>query len=190
MGKIVVSENITLDGVVQDPSGDEGFKHGGWVGKVTDRLEAGKVLLDETLRAEAELYGRRTYEFLASRWPSRSGGLADRLNNMPKYVISSTLEDPAWNNTTALKGDVAQEVSKLKQQVDGEILVPASIQLVRALMAHDLVDELRLMVYPVVLGSGERLFGDTEEARPMRLVESRTLDDELAYLVYEIGGPA
>jgi dihydrofolate reductase len=186
MGKIVVSENVTLDGVVQDPSGDEGFRHGGWVGKVTDRKEAGKALLDETLGAEAELYGRRTYEFLASRWPSRSGELADRLNGMPKYVISSSLEDPEWNNSTVLKGDVVEEVSKLKQRVNGEIVVPASIQLVRTLMEHDLVDELRLMVYPVVLGEGERLFGETSDKKPLRLVDNRTLDDGLAYLTYEI----
>jgi dihydrofolate reductase len=185
MGEIVVSENITLDGVIQDPSGDEGFRHGGWVGRVTDRPEAGKVLLDETLGAEAELYGRRTYEFLAARWPSRDGALADRLNSMPKYVISSSLEDPEWNNSTVLKGDVVEEVSKLKQDVNGEILVPASIQLVRTLMEHDLVDELRLMVYPVALGAGERLFGETSDRKPMRLTGSRTLDDELAYLIYE-----
>jgi dihydrofolate reductase len=185
MGKIVVSENITLDGVIQDPSGDEGFERGGWVGKVTDREEAGKVLAEETLGAAAELYGRRTYEFLASRWPSRSGALADRLNAMPKYVISSHLEDPEWNNTTVLKGDLVEEVTKLKQEVDGEILVPASIQLVRTLLEHDLVDELRLMVFPVVLGSGERLFGETVAKKPMRLIGSRTLDDDLAYLTYE-----
>ena len=186
MEKIVVSENVTLDGVVQDPSGDEGFRRGGWVGKVTDRKEAGKALLDETLGAEAELYGRRTYEFLASRWPSRSGELADRLNSMPKYVISSSLEDPEWNNSTVLKGDVLEEVSKLKQRVNGEIVVPASIQLVRTLMEHDLVDELRLMVYPVVLGEGGRLFGETSDKKPLRLVDNRTLDDGLAYLTYEV----
>jgi dihydrofolate reductase len=185
MGKIVVSENITLDGVIEDPSGDEGFRHGGWLGRVTDRPEAGKVLLDETLAAEAELYGRRTYEFLASRWPSREGALADRLNSMPKYVISSSLENPEWSNSTVLKGDVVEVVSKLKQDVNGEILVPASIQLVRTLLEHDLVDELRLMVYPVVLGAGERLFGETSDRKPMRLTGSRTLDDELAYLTYE-----
>jgi dihydrofolate reductase len=185
MGKIVVSENITLDGVIQDPSGDEGFERGGWVGKVTDREEAGKVLAEETLGADAELYGRRTYEFLASRWPSRSGALADRLNEMPKYVISSTLEDPEWNNTTVLTGDPVEEVSKLKREVDGEILVPASIQLVGALLEHDLVDELRLMVFPVVLGAGVRLFGETTERKPLRLVDSRPLDGELAYVTYE-----
>jgi dihydrofolate reductase len=183
MGRIVVSENITLDGVIQDPSGDEGFERGGWVGKVTDREEAGKVLAEETLGAEAELYGRRTYEFLASRWPSREGALADRLNAMPKYVISSSLEDPEWTNTTVLKGDAVEEVSKLKQDVDGEILVPASIQLVRTLLEHDLVDELRLLVYPVVLGAGERLFSETSEAKRLRLVDTRTVDD-LALLTY------
>jgi dihydrofolate reductase len=186
MGKIVVSENITLDGVIQDPSGDEGFRHGGWVGKVTDREEAGKVLAEETMGAAAELYGRRTYEFLASRWPSRSGALADRLNTMPKYVISSSLEDPEWKNTTVLKGDVVEQVTKLKKEVHGEILVPASIQLVRTMLEHDLVDELRLMVFPVVLGAGERLFGETSDKKPMRLTGSRKLDDELAYLIYEL----
>jgi dihydrofolate reductase len=186
MGKIVVSENVTLDGVIQDPSGDEGFRHGGWVGKVTDYEEAGKALLDETLGAEAELYGRRTYEFLASRWPSRSGELADRLNDMPKYVVSSSLEDPDWNNTTVLKGDVVDEVSKLKREIDGEILVPASIQLVRTLIEHDLVDELRLKIFPVALGAGERLFGETSDQKPMRLVDNRVLDDGLAYLTYEL----
>jgi dihydrofolate reductase len=186
MGKIVVSENVTLDGVIQDPSGDEGFRHGGWVGKVTDYEEAGKVLLDETLGAEAELYGRRTYEFLASRWPSRSGELADRLNDMPKYVVSSSLEDPDWNNTTVLKGDVLDEVSRLKHEIDGEILVPASIQLVRMLIEHDLVDELRLKIFPVALGAGERLFGETSEKKPMRLVDHQVLDDGLAYLSYEL----
>ena len=185
MGKIVVSENITLDGVIEDPSGDEDFRHGGWVGRVTDRPEAGKVLLDETLGAEAELYGRRTYEFLASRWPSRSGELADRLNSMPKYVISSTLEDPEWSNSTVLKGDAVEEVSKLKQETDGEILVPASIQLVRTLLEHDLVDELRLMVYPVVLGAGERLFGETSDKKPMRLIDTKTIGDGLAFLTYQ-----
>ena len=185
MGKIVVSENITLDGVIQDPSGDEGFERGGWLGKVTDREEAGKVLAEETLGADAELYGRRTYEFLASRWPSRSGALADRLNEMPKYVVSSTLEDPKWNNTAVLTGDAVEEVSKLKREVDGEILVPASIQLVRTLFEHDLVDELRLMVFPVVLGAGERLFGEISDRKPLRIVDTRKLDGELAYVTYE-----
>ena len=187
MGKIVVSENITLDGVVQDPAGAEGFARGGWVGRVGERgrEEAAKVLLDEALGAEAQLFGRRTYEFLAARWPSRSGELADRLNEMPKHVVSSTLKDPDWNNATVLAGDVMQEVSRLKEELDGEIVVAGSIRLVRTLMDNDLVDELRLMIYPVVLGAGERLFGETSDQRPVRLVETRTVDD-LAYLTYEV----
>jgi dihydrofolate reductase len=185
MGKVVITENVSLDGVIQDPAGVEGFKHGGWVGKVTDRAEAGTRLLDEALGAEAQLFGRRTYEFLASRWPSREGALADRLNSMPKYVVSSTLKDPEWNNTTMLKGDPVEEVSKLKQRLDGEIVVAGSIQLARALIEHDLVDELRLLVYPVVLGAGERLFGETGDKKPVRLVGTRTLDD-LVLLTYEL----
>ena len=185
MGRIVVSENVSLDGVIQDPSGDEGFERGGWVGKVTDRKDAAKLLTDETLGAEAELYGRRTYEFLAARWPSRSGALADRLNSMPKFVVSSTLENPEWSNSTVLAGDAVEEVSKLKRELDGEIVVPASIQLVRTLLEHDLVDEVRLLVYPVVLGAGERLFGETSDKKPLRLVGTRTVDD-LALLTYEL----
>src|SRR6266536_5438724 len=169
MGKIVVSENVTLDGVVQDPAGAEGFGRGGWVGRVGERgrEEAAKVLLDEALGAEAQLFGRRTYEFLAARWPSRSGEFADRFNSMLKYVVSSTLQDPDWNNTTVLKGDVVSEVSKLRQELNGQIVVAGSLQLVHTLMEHDLVDELRLMVYPVVLGAGKRLFSETSDAKAM-----------------------
>jgi dihydrofolate reductase len=185
MGWIVISENVSLDGVIEDPAGVEGFKHGGWVGKVTDRAGAGKRLLDEALGAEAQLFGRRTYEFLAARWPSRDGALADRLNSMPKYVVSSTLEDPEWSNTTVLKGDPGVEVSKLKQELDGEIVVAGSIRLVRTLLEQDLVDELRLLVYPVVLGTGERLFGETSDTKPVRLVGTRAVDD-LALLTYEL----
>jgi dihydrofolate reductase len=187
MGRIVVSENVTLDGVVQDPAGAEGFGRGGWIGRVGERGrdQAAKVLLDDALGAEAQLFGRRTYEFLAARWPSRSGELADRLNDMPKYVVSSTLKDPKWNNSSVLEGDVVREVSRLKEELDGEIVVAGSIRLVRTLMENDLVDELRLMIYPVVLGAGERLFGETSDQRPVRLVETRTVDD-LAYLTYEV----
>jgi len=187
MGRIVISENVSLDGVIEDPSGVEGFKHGGWVGRIGDRgrEEAAKLLLDEALGAEALLWGRRTYEFLAARWPSRSGELADRLNEMPKYIVSSTLKDPEWNNSTVLAGDVMQEVAKLKQELDGEVVVAGSIRLVRTLMDHDLVDELRLMIYPVVLGAGERLFVEASDQKPVRLVETRTVDD-LAYLTYEL----
>jgi dihydrofolate reductase len=184
MGKIVISENISLDGVIQDPAGDESFRRGGWVGKVTDRPAVGKAALAEALGAEALLFGRRTYEFMAARWPSRSGALADRLNSLPKHVVSSTLADPEWNNTTVLEGDVVEEVSKLKQELSGEIVVAGSIQLVRTLIERDLVDELRLIVFPVVLGTGERLFGETSEKRLMRLVDTRAGDD-VAFLTYE-----
>jgi dihydrofolate reductase len=185
MGKIVVSDNVSLDGVVQDPTGDEGFRVGGWVGLIKDRPELGKLALDEALGAEAFLLGRRSYEWFASRWPSRSGELADRLNSLPKYVVSSTLEHPDWNNSTVLKGDVLDEVSKLKHELKGEVVVPASFQLVRTLMEHDLVDELRLKIFPVVLGAGERLFGETSDKKAMRLVDTKTIDGDVAYLTYE-----
>jgi dihydrofolate reductase len=187
MGKIIISENVSLDGVIQDPAGDEGFQRGGWVGRVGDRgrEEAAQVLLEEALGTEAMLVGRRSYEFLAARWPSRTGELADRLNSKPKYVVSSTLQDPIWNNTTVLKGNVVNEVSKLKQQLAGDIVVPASFQLVRTLIEHDLADELRLMIYPVVLGAGERLFGETSDKKPLRLISTRTVGNDLAYLTYQ-----
>jgi dihydrofolate reductase len=186
MGKIIISENVTLDGVVQDPAGGEGFRHGGWIGRIgdRDRDEAARVALDEALGTEAMLLGRRSYEFFAARWPSRTGALADRLNGKPKYVVSSTLQDPAWNNSTVLKGDVVSEVSTLKQQLAGDIVVAASFQLVHTLIEHDLADELRLTIYPVVLGAGERLFGETSDKKPMRLINTRTVGDRLAYLTY------
>jgi len=188
MGKIVMSEFVTLDGVIQDPAGNEGFRHGGWFGRVGDkgREETDNVLLDQALAAEALLLGRRSYEFLAALWPSRSGELADRLNGVPKYVVSSTLEDPDWNNSTVLKGEVLDEVSRLKHKISGEINVIASFQLGRTLIEHDLLDELRLMVFPVVLGAGERLFGETSDKKPVRLLDSRTVGDGVAYLTYEL----
>jgi dihydrofolate reductase len=185
MGKIVVSDNVTLDGVIQDPAGDEGFRVGGWVGLIKDSPQLNKLALDEALGAEAWLLGRRSYEWFAARWPSRSGELADRLNSLPKYVVSSTLEHPAWNNSTVLKGDVLTEVSKLKQALNGEIVVPASFQLVRTLMEHDLVDELRLKIFPVVLGAGERLFGETSDKKPMRLFDTQTVEGGIACLTYQ-----
>jgi dihydrofolate reductase len=185
MGRIVISDNVSLDGVVQDPAGDEGFRHGGWVGLIKDRPEINKLALDEALGAEALLLGRRSYEWLAARWPSRSGELADRLNSLPKYVVSSTLEDPDWNNSTVLKGDVVDETSKLKPELNGEIVIPASFRLVHTLMEHDLVDELRLKVYPVVLGAGKRLFGETSDKLPMRLVDTPTLGDGVVFLTYQ-----
>jgi dihydrofolate reductase len=185
MGKIVVSDNVSLDGVVQDPAGDEGFKVGGWVGLIKDRPQLAKLALDEAVWSEALLLGRRSYEWFAARWPSRSGELADRLNSVPKYVVSSTLEDPEWNNSTVLKGDVLTEVSKLKHELEGEIVVPASFQLVHMLMEHDLVDELRLKIFPVVLGAGERLFGETSDKKALRLVDTRTVEGDVVFLTYE-----
>jgi dihydrofolate reductase len=188
MGKIVITTNVSLDGVVQDPDGEEGFRLGGWFGEFGGKdLEAwARVEFEEALGAEALLLGRRSDEWFAKRWLSRSGEWADRLNSLPKYVVSSTLEDPRWSNATVLKGDVVSEVSKLKQELDGEIDVYASYQLGRTLIEHDLVDELRLVVFPVVLGAGERLFGETSDKKPMRLVDTKTIGDGLAFLAYEL----
>ena len=187
MGKIIASENVTLDGVIQDPAGDEGLRHGGWVGRIggPGREETAKVALDEALGTEAMLLGRRTYEFLAARWPSRTGALADRLNSKAKFVVSSTLQHPAWNNTTVLKGNVVSEASRLKQHLTGDIVVAGSFQLLHTLLDHDLVDELRLMIYPVILGSGKRLFAETSDKQPMRLVGQKTVAGDLALLTYE-----
>ena len=187
MGKIVITTNASLDGVVQDPDGEEGFKLGGWFGQFggKDLEQWAEVETDEALRAEALLLGRRSEEWFATRWASRTGEWADRLNSMPKYVVSSTLHEPRWGNSTILKGDVVDEVSKLKQEIAGEILVYASYQLERALIEHDLVDELRLVVFPVVLGAGERLFGPTGDQKPMRLVAAQTIGDGLAFLTYQ-----
>jgi dihydrofolate reductase len=194
MGKIVISgpQNVSLDGVVQDPDGKEGFRLGGWFGQFggKDLEQWNKVALDEALRAEAWLLGRRSYEFFGARWRPRSGELADRLNSMPKYVVSSTLEEPDWNNSTILRGDVVTEVRKLKQEIDGEIVVPASYQLGRTLIDHDLADELRLVVFPVVLGAGERLFGQTSGKKPLRLVDTKTIGDGLAFLTYQFAQDA
>jgi dihydrofolate reductase len=185
MGRIVISENVSLDGVIEDPTGVEGLTVGGWFWE-TDRGNDGeKFTLDKTLAAEALLLGRRSYEFLGATWPRRAGELADKMNSLPKYVVSSTLEDPDWNNSTVLKGDLVAEVSKLKQELNGEIVVLGSPQLARALIEHDLVDELRLMIYPVVLGAGARLFGETSGKRPMRLVDTRSVGDGIAILTYE-----
>jgi len=185
MGKLIVSDNVSLDGVVQDPAGDEGFERGGWVGLIKDSPGAGRLALEEALGAEALLLGRRSYEWMAGRWPSRRGELADRLNGMPKYVVSSTLGALDWNNSTLLEGDVVDEVSRLKRERSGDLAVVASFQLVRTLLDHDLVDELRLKIYPVVLGAGRRLFGELGDTRQMRLVDSRTVDGDVAVLTYE-----
>jgi dihydrofolate reductase len=186
MGKIIVSENISLDGVVQDPTGQEGFERGGWFFEVgeKDREAWGKLELEEARAATALLLGRRSDEWFAARWPSRTGEWADRLNGLPKYVVSSTVDEPKWGNSTVVGGDVCEAVSTLKRELDGDIVVYASARLVHTLMEHDLVDELRLTVYPVVLGAGLRLFGETSQRKPMRLVETRTVGDGLAYRVY------
>jgi dihydrofolate reductase len=188
MGKIVISTNVSLDGVVQDPDGEEGFSRGGWFGQDggKDLEEWGKVEYAEALRTAALLLGRRSDEWFAARWASKPGEWADRLNSLPKYVVSATLEDPSWTNVTVLKGNVVDEVARLKQELDGDIVVYASYQLGRTLIEHDLADELRLFVFPVVLGAGERLFGETTGKKPIRLVGSRTVGDGLAFLTYEI----
>ncbi len=185
MGRIVVSENVSLDGVIEDPAGDEGFRVGGWVGMLKDREEVNKLALDDAMSTEALLLGRRSYEWFASKFPSRSGRLADRLNSLPKYVVSSTLKDPAWNNSVVLTGDVLNEVARLRRERVGDVLVLASFQLVHTLIEHNLADELRLKIYPVVLGAGQRLFGETSQKKPMRLLESRSLADGVAVLTYE-----
>jgi dihydrofolate reductase len=187
MGKIVISENVSLDGVSEDPAGGEGAERGGWFFETDRGADGERFTLDTTLAAEALLLGRRSYEFFAATWRSRGGDLADKLNGMPKYVVSATLEDPDWGDTTVLTGDVVDAVSKLKQALDGEILVLASAQLARTLIEHDLVDELRLMVYPVVLGGGVRLFGETTAKKPMRLVDTRTVGEGIAIVTYEPG---
>ena len=187
MGKIVISTNVSLDGVVQDPDGEEGFRLGGWFGRSggKDLEEWARIEFDEALRTEALLLGRRSDEWFAARWLSRSGEWADRLNGLPKYVVSSTLEQPRWSNATVLDGDVVDEVSKLKRELVGELVVYASYQLGRTLIEHDLVDELRLFVFPVVLGAGERLFGETSDKKPTRLVDAKTTGKGLAFLTYE-----
>jgi len=188
MGKIIISENASLDGVVQDPTGEEGFSFGGWFGQIGDKDREGwaQAGFDEALGAEAFLLGRRTEQWLAARWLSRSGEWADRLNGLPKYVVSSTLEEPKWTNSTVLKGDVVKEVSALKQELAGDIVVAGSIQLAHTLIEHNLADELRLMIFPVVLGAGERLFDETKDRKPMRLVHARTVGHNLALLTYEV----
>ena len=185
MARIVVTEFVSLDGVMEDPGGSEDFEHGGWSFEIDRGEEGDKFKLDEALEADALLLGRVTYEAFAEAWPSREGEFADKFNSMPKYVVSSTMEKPVWSNSTLLEGNVVEEVSKLKQGQDGDIVVHGSAQLVQTLIDHDLVDELRLMVFPVVLGSGKRLFGDTGDKTRLRLSDSKTVGDGVAILIYE-----
>ncbi len=183
MGRIVVTEFVSLDGVMEDPGGSENFKHGGWTFEI-DRGEGDTFKLEETMATDALLLGRVTYEGFAEAWPSRDGEFADKFNSMPKHVVSSTLERPEWSNSSVLEGDLATGVAKLKEQYDGDVVVHGSGSLVRALLEDDLVDELRLMVFPVVLGSGMRLFGETAERKRLQLVDTRTVGDGVLILTY------
>jgi dihydrofolate reductase len=185
MGRIVVTEFVSLDGVMEDPGGSEDFKYGGWEFEISRGDEGDKFKLDETMESDALLLGRVTYEGFAKAWPSLDGEFADKFNSMPKYVVSSTLKDPEWTNTTVLEGDLADEVAKLKEQHDGDVVVHGSRQLAQALLHQDLVDELRLMVFPVLLGAGKRLFGETSDKKRLRLRESKVVGDGVAILVYE-----
>jgi dihydrofolate reductase len=192
MGTIVISENVSLDGVMEDPTGEEGSTQGGWFQQFLngDSDAWAEFGLEQALAASALLVGRRSDEYFGSRWNTRDGVWADRLNSLPKYVVSSTLEKPVWVNSTVVRGDVVREVSKLKEEVDGEIVCIASRQLAQTLVEHSLVDELRLLVYPAVLGAGGRLFGETSDKTSLRRLESRTVGDGLAYLRYEVVRPA
>lgn len=185
MGRIVVTEFVSLDGVMEDPGGAEGYKHGGWTFAIDRGADGDAFKLDEVRAAEALLLGRVTYERFAEAWPTREGEFAEKFNAMPKYVVSSTLGDPSWNNTTVLAGEVAQAIGRLREEFAGELLVNGSARLVQTLIEHDLVDELRLMVFPVLLGAGRRLFGETAEKKPMRMTSSRTVGDGVAIFTYE-----
>jgi dihydrofolate reductase len=185
MAKIVVTEFVSLDGVMEDPGGSEDFKYGAWSFEFSRGDEGDKFKLDETMGSDGLLLGRVTYEGFADAWPSREGEFADKFNNMPKYVVSSTLKDPEWTNTTVLNGDVVEEVSKLREAAGGDIVVHGSRQLAQTLLEHDLVDELRLMVFPVVLGQGRRLFGETTDKKKLQLVQSQAVGDGVMILVYE-----
>jgi dihydrofolate reductase len=185
VGRIIVTEFVSLDGVMEDPGGAEDFRHGGWSFEFSRGEEGDKFKIDETVESAAQLLGRKTYEGFAEAWPGRDGEFADRFNSMPKYVVSSTLKDPEWTNTTVLDGDVGESVAKLKDEVDGNIVVHGSGQLAQTLLDLDLVDEVRLMVFPVVLGTGKRLFGETGAKKTLRLTDSRIVGDGVAIMVYE-----
>jgi len=185
MGDILITEFISVDGVIEDPGGAEDFKYGGWSLQISRGEEGDQFKVDETMGSAAQLLGRKTYEGFAAAWPQRDGEFADRFNSMPKYVISSTLKDPEWTNTTVLGGDLRDEVTRLRDEVDGDIVVHGSATLARALIEQDLVDELRLMVFPVVLGEGKRLFGETSDKKALRLDSARTVGDGVAILIYK-----
>lgn len=189
MGKIVVTEFISLDGVIEDPGGSEDFEHGGWTFEIDRGTEGDKFKLDEVFEAEAQLFGRKTYEGFAEAWPSREGDpvmgeFAKQINTMPKYVYSKTLQDPSWQNTTILNGDFAEDMRRVKDEVDGVILVAGSGTLAQGLLEADLLDELRLMLFPVVLGVGQRLFADSGK-KPLRLTDAKTVGAGVQILTYE-----
>jgi dihydrofolate reductase len=188
MGRIVVTEFVSLDGVMEDPGGAEDFKYGGWSFEFDRGDEGNRFKLDETLDTEALLLGRVTYEGFAAAWPSRDGEFADKFNSMPKYVVSSTLDAPEWNNSNVIDGDVVEEVTKLRRDADGDLVVHGSAQLVQTLLDHGLVDELRLMVFPVVLGSGKRLFGETSDKKNLKLADAKTVGEGVSILVYQPAG--
>jgi dihydrofolate reductase len=189
MGRIVVTEFVSLDGVMEAPGGED-FKYPGWSFEFDRGDEGNKFKMDEVLESEALLLGRKTYEGFAAAWPEREGDFADKFNNMPKYVVSSTLKDPEWNNTTVLDGggDVVGAVNKLKQDLDGDIYVHGSCRLAQTLIEHDLVDELHLMVFPLVLGTGKRLFGETSDKKSLSLTDSKIVGEGVAILVYQPSG--
>jgi dihydrofolate reductase len=187
MGKIVVTEFISLDGVIEAPGGGEDYRHAGWTFEIERGAEGDRFKLDELIEAEVQLLGRVTYEGFAAAWPQieDEAGFAEKMNGMPKYVVSSTLERAGWQNTTVLSGDPARSVAVLKAEVDGVILVAGSATLVKSLIEHDLVDELRLMVFPVLLGEGKRLFPEGEAKHPLKLVEAKTVGDGISLVRYE-----
>jgi dihydrofolate reductase len=185
MARIVITEFVSVDGVMEDPGGSEGSRHGGWAFKFDRGEEGDQFKLDETRATDALLLGRVTYEGFAEAWPSREGEFADKFNTMPKYVVSSTLDAPTWNNTTVLKGDPIEEITRLRDAPGGTIAVHGSGTLARTLIDNDLVDEVRLMVFPVVLGGGKRLFGDTTEMKGLRLTQSKAVGDGVVVLTYE-----
>jgi dihydrofolate reductase len=184
MGRVVVTEFVSLDGVMEDPGGAEEYRYGGWSFEVARGEEGDAFKVQEALGSEALLLGRTTYEGFAEAWPSREGEFADKFNGMPKYVVSSTLREAAWNNSTILGGDLGVEVARLREAIDGDIVVHGSAQLAQALIDRDLVDELRLMVYPVILGSGKRLLEGIAEKKPLRLTDSKVVGEGVAILVY------
>jgi dihydrofolate reductase len=184
MGKVVVSQFISVDGVVEDPGGSESWERGGWAFRFDRGDEGNKFKLDEVMASDALLLGRATYEGFAEAWPSRTGEFADKFNGMPKYVVSTTLQDPEWNNTTVIAGDVPAAVARLKQEFDGDILVNGSVQLVQALAEDGLIDEYRFMVFPTVLGGGKHMFGETPAAAALKLVDAKPAG-ETFILIYE-----